>query len=124
MAYLVKCSLCGRDVSNECNSCPGCGHNVKSELYMKEREKKDKWKEQGLCEECGNNEFIEVDEIKSIGYGVTEFWTYYKRAKCASCGWIDTNNSNYHFDKDMEKNYNRTNGHGTWWGLRKKKISW
>ena len=35
MAYLTKCSLCGRDVSSECSSCPGCGHNVARELQQK-----------------------------------------------------------------------------------------
>jgi len=40
MAYLVKCSLCGRDVSSECNSCPGCGHNVAQEIRQKEFERK------------------------------------------------------------------------------------
>ena len=40
MAYLVKCSLCNRDVSNECNSCPGCGHNVAREVRQKEFEMK------------------------------------------------------------------------------------
>ena len=38
MAYLTKCSLCGRDVSSECNSCPGCGHNVASDVRRKEFE--------------------------------------------------------------------------------------
>ncbi|MCL2084539.1 MAG: hypothetical protein FWH06_04680 [Oscillospiraceae bacterium] len=28
MATLVKCSLCGRDVSSEAKACPGCGHDV------------------------------------------------------------------------------------------------
>ena len=28
MAYLVKCSLCNRDVSSVAKTCPGCGHNV------------------------------------------------------------------------------------------------
>ena len=40
MAYLTKCSLCGRDVSSECNSCPGCGHNVAKDVLQKEFEKK------------------------------------------------------------------------------------
>jgi len=39
MAYLTKCSLCGRDVSSECSSCPGCGHNVAFEMRQKEFEK-------------------------------------------------------------------------------------
>jgi len=39
MAYLTKCSLCGRNVSSECNSCPGCGHNVALEVRQKEFEK-------------------------------------------------------------------------------------
>ena len=39
MAHLVNCSLCGRKVSNMCSSCPGCGHNVYSELQQKELEK-------------------------------------------------------------------------------------
>jgi len=39
MAYIVKCSLCGHDVSNECGSCPRCGNNVAAELARKERKK-------------------------------------------------------------------------------------
>ena len=32
MASLVKCSVCGREVSSGCTSCPNCGHNVAIEL--------------------------------------------------------------------------------------------
>jgi predicted RNA-binding Zn-ribbon protein involved in translation (DUF1610 family) len=130
MAYLVKCSLCGRNVSNECEACPNCGHNIKRELQIKEREKKNKWKEQGLCEECGNNEFMEVEDKNSTGHGSSIMsWTFYKMAKCASCGWIDRDNCKYQTvsaDKMWyvnELTYNQTRGHGTWWGLRKKKLS-
>jgi len=35
MAELVKCSLCGRDVSSECKTCPGCGHNISKEYPNK-----------------------------------------------------------------------------------------
>jgi len=38
MAYLVKCPLCGRDVSSEARSCPGCGHDVASELHKNDRQ--------------------------------------------------------------------------------------
>ena len=55
MEVLVKCSLCGRDVSSECQSCPGCGHNVAHELYQKEQERKEDLEKRGLCPLCGSN---------------------------------------------------------------------
>jgi len=133
MAYLVKCSLCGRDVSSECISCPGCGHNVAVELHNKEFEKQKKWEEQGLCKKCGNNEFVEVKEQKSTGYGSPNkimFWTYYKYAKCAACGVYDLYNYNYHIVSADSRydggnngaNYSKQWGNGTWWGARKQKY--
>ena len=89
MAQLVKCSLCGRSVSSEAKSCPGCGHNVASELYQKEREKKDKWEEQGLCRECGKNNFeqYEAPDYHYVpGLGNQHLCDrIYK--KCRACGW-------------------------------------
>ena len=92
MAYLVKCSLCGRDVSNETKSCPGCGHDVAHEIYQKERKKKDAWEEQGLCGECGSNKFKkerELTDYTQYGSGIS-IRIY---GKCIACGWKDKLNS-------------------------------
>jgi len=77
MAYLVKCSLCGRDVSNECNSCPGCGHNVRFEV------RKDTLEKQGLCRECGSRNFKTYQEWHKDPYPGTNW----KMKKCTECGW-------------------------------------
>ena len=134
MAVLVKCSLCGRDVSSECSACPGCGHNVaqelrvkENELRAKEEEKKDMWEEQGLCRECGKNEFVEVEDSEcNILYTL-----HRKKAKCAACGWVDNYNYKYHIVsvdsrysgvKGPNCNYSEIEGEGIWWGLRKRKY--
>ena len=94
MAELVKCSLCGRDVSSECRACPGCGHNVANELYQKkeeeERVQKENWKKKGLCEKCGNSVF-QKKHVKEdyAGGGIWE--RVY--AECIKCGWYDWSNN-------------------------------
>ena len=35
MAQLIKCTLCGRDVSSEAKACPGCGHDIECENRQK-----------------------------------------------------------------------------------------
>ena len=91
MAELVKCSLCGRDVSSECRACPNCGHNVANELHQKKAEKeriqKENWEKQGLCPECGNK--IEEYTKGRYDYVYTggmkecdEIWE-----KCTKCNW-------------------------------------
>ena len=59
MAYLVKCSLCGRDVSSVCKSCPGCGHDVARDFQKKETERKVSLIKRGLCPNCESSYFIE-----------------------------------------------------------------
>ena len=92
MAYLVKCSLCGRDVSSECKACPGCGHNVANELCQKkveeERIQRENWKKEGLCEKCGNSVFQKAFEIKDYSRFGEEVWERVY-AKCTKCGWDD-----------------------------------
>ena len=126
MANLVKCSLCGRNVSNECKACPGCGHDVARELRANENEKKKMWEELGLCRECGKNEFVEV---KKSEYVRGLYTLHKKQAECATCGWIDDFNYNYHIVSDDPQyagdngvNYSKQGGNGTWWGLRKQKY--
>jgi len=85
MAYLVKCSLCGRDVSSETHSCPGCGHDVAGELHQKAQQKeiqmkaqlKEKWVKDRLCHKCGNDKF----ERRELYGGLLVF------LKCIKCGW-------------------------------------
>jgi len=107
MAYLVKCSLCGRNVSNESNACPGCGHNIAEELRKKQqqqdmqaREKlQETWKKEGLCHYCGSNEF----ESFSMYNGRTV------RIKCLKCAFT----VNYADDRYPKYSCNLSNKSGT-----------
>ena len=122
MAYLVKCSLCGRDVSSEAKACPGCGHDVAGELQQKERdamqlkeeEQVRKWKQQGLCQRCGNNKFKLVKwEVGSSKNDVP---------RCLIC--VDSKNKQY---CSWRLQYETLNNNGNWikcpeWNIYKKHI--
>ena len=84
MAKLVKCSLCGHSVSSECNSCPSCGHNVADEIRQN-------WKEQGLCERCGNDSFVKYERPAYTYIMRTRFGKNIY-AKCSACGDYDIEN--------------------------------
>ena len=69
MARLISCELCGRQVSSEAASCPGCGHNIANmvknqwensaeaaiALHKQNRavDIRRQWTSQGLCYLCG-----------------------------------------------------------------------
>jgi len=92
VAYLVKCSLCGREVSNEARACPGCGHDVAQELRQKMYKQKEKWEEQGLCCECGNAKFIIKREETYDPIYRAYRGGYKEHPVCEACGWKDPSN--------------------------------
>ena len=89
MASLVKCPLCGRQVSSKCNSCPGCGHNVAHELVQREVKRGDDLLKQNICPKCNNRNWTTylfstpADWERKIGMS-----NQYSR-KCSKCGWKD-----------------------------------
>jgi hypothetical protein len=115
MARLVKCSLCGRDVSSEAKACPGCGHDVAGDMRKKEYEQKEKWKKQGLCGECGNAEFNRTQE-SFYNPIYRKYDGYHIYAKCIKCGWVDSFNGIY---KGGQHSPDDVCGRGLQFGSRK-----
>jgi len=114
MAKLVKCSLCGRDVSSECRLCPGCGHNVAHEI-------KQNWKAQGLCKKCGNDNFVKKNEPKYTFIALKKIGTRVY-AECTACGDYDNVNYIEIVDTDNNEGYSigtEVHGQGLKFGLRK-----
>jgi len=89
MANLVECSLCKRRVSNECRSCPNCGHNVADELYQKEMDRGNNLLKKNICPKCNssNNWTKYLFSTPRRGYEFIESDMYSRQ--CAKCGWKD-----------------------------------
>jgi len=94
---LINCPECKKQVSDSAKACPNCAFDVANYLLRKKIEQSKKWKEQGLCCECGNAEFVK----KKKPY----FDSIYRRYKgniitveCAACGWEDRLNGYYDED--------------------------
>ena len=93
MAYLVKCSLCGRSVSNECRSCPGCGHNVANEIFKQEYSKKqEEFKKLRLVEndmDCSSCSHRTDEDFKQKYYPLEARCRYWSKSTSpygARCG--------------------------------------
>jgi DNA-directed RNA polymerase subunit RPC12/RpoP len=97
MAYLVKCSLCGRDVSSEAKACPGCGHDVAGDTRKKEALEAEKHAEEVKKKIVGKWQQDDLDAWYCIFEADGSFHNFLD-----GMGGIDSNHGQYYVKKNGE----------------------